>query len=44
MVGSFNGFYQTDQRLINRTISGTWIEVGGKTGDIYGLADDSTAN
>jgi len=44
IVGSFNGFYQTDQRLINRTISGTWIEVGGKTGDIYGLADDSTAN
>jgi hypothetical protein len=44
MVGSFNGFYTEDQRLINRTISGTWIEVGGKTGDIYGLADDSTAN
>ena len=44
MVGSFNGYYQTDQRVINRTISGTWIEVGGKTGDIYGLADDSTAN
>jgi hypothetical protein len=44
IVGSFNGLYTDGQRVTGRTISGTWIEVGGKTGDIYGLADDSTAN
>jgi hypothetical protein len=49
ITGTFQGVYEAPSslggngRLDNRIITGTWVESAGKTGDVQGASDESTA-
>lgn len=41
IIGTFQGYYTADQRVTDRTMTGTWKEEGGMVGDINGVADST---
>lgn len=43
ITGTFQGYYSSDARMINRIITGTWVEKNGKTGNISGKADAASS-